>query len=415
MKIFTKKSVLLLTAALLLGLLYLVGCAAGSDIKADLEADHPSVLRGYEASGGPISFYSRMAAFEMDRPGNVVVRVDIDGTFESADVSYRSIPKKQVRYKNGKLVIDKEFFTVFQSPIDRVLNVHTKEGATASIPLMVANKVIMTVDEFVAINEDPTSLDGKYVLGADLDLSDKKSFEMIGLKVDEFGNEQEWSFTGTLDGGGHMISNLTIDRGFDGSPNNEKGYKVGLFKRIGTTGIVRNLRVSNFDITAIGIGGALAGINEGTLSNCIVINSQIKSKADGNEPSGALAGFNADKAVVKNCIAQAKLTNVFTLIGGNFGAVTDCAGIPLADSIVPRLGGYIRVGVEDWKPEGFLVESDYLVNMGEGTAQRTQTLEPEAYKQMENFTAFDDFIWNKAEGTGITLRKLSIPNRPAAG
>ncbi len=73
------------------------------------------------------------------------------------------------------------------------------------------------------------------------------------------------SFSGTYDGLGHTISNLTID-------NSTLQY-VGLFSRIENEGVLRNIQLANIEITALELedevnAGALAGSNSGSITGC---------------------------------------------------------------------------------------------------------------------------------------------------
>ena len=91
-------------------------------------------------------------------------------------------------------------------------------------------------------------------------------------------------FSGTFDGGGHNISNLTI-RG--------AGY-LGLFGMIGPEGTVRNLGLEDVDIVSgvngsINIGG-LCGKNEGSIKNCYTTGSIDNADVDCHE-IGGLCGY----------------------------------------------------------------------------------------------------------------------------
>ncbi len=73
------------------------------------------------------------------------------------------------------------------------------------------------------------------------------------------------SFSGTYDGLGHTISNLTID-------NSTLQY-VGLFSRIENEGVLRNIQLANIEITALELedeenAGALAGSSSGSITGC---------------------------------------------------------------------------------------------------------------------------------------------------
>lgn len=88
-------------------------------------------------------------------------------------------------------------------------------------------------------------------------------------------------FTGSIDGRGHTISNLTIDReGYDG---------VGFIAL--NEGTVRNLNFTNADITGWNSVGTVAGINDGTILD-VSVNGNVNAVGGS---VGGLAGQNFDE------------------------------------------------------------------------------------------------------------------------
>lgn len=97
--------------------------------------------------------------------------------------------------------------------------------------------------------------------------------EDIPLPVDTdwvpIGGNSEGYFTGTYDGGSHLISNLTITR------SNSLRY-LGLFGYVGTSGTLKNLSLEAVNISSTMnnngessfYAGGLAGYNKGSVSNC---------------------------------------------------------------------------------------------------------------------------------------------------
>jgi hypothetical protein len=155
---------------------------------------------------------------------------------------------------------------------------------------------------------------GKFFrLERDLDLANKP-WAPIGAAVEKGGNEYDWRyFDGDFDGNGHAISNMKIDLPEE-SP-------IGLFGGI-RSGDVRSLKLVGVDVCGEAGVGALAGTNDGKISNCtatgrvrgkkiiggfvgINMGSISDSAADcdvsGEERVGALIGFNFSK--VSNCTA----------------------------------------------------------------------------------------------------------------
>lgn len=166
------------------------------------------------------------------------------------------------------------------------------------------------------------------------------------------------AFNGVFDGNGYSISNITIN-----SRNEE--YKIdtqrtGLFNRIGNKGVVKNLTLKklvvnsqktddkvepNKDNTFFYVGG-IAGVNEGTISNCEIagLTFDVDREKSTDKPSnvyiyvGSVAGLNS--GVIKdidvryyddkissidvnsktNCYSEAESSNQNTVyIGGIVG------------------------------------------------------------------------------------------------
>ena len=132
---------------------------------------------------------------------------------------------------------------------------------------------------------------GTYALGTNIDASATANWSGSGFIP--IGNSRS-PFTGSLNGDGFAISNLTI--------NSAAAY-VGLFGMIGSGGSVQNLGIGNISLTATGwtgLGGdyahvgALAGTNQGTISNSYATGNITSSSPDGTAPdTGGLVGTNA--------------------------------------------------------------------------------------------------------------------------
>jgi cytochrome c553 len=101
-----------------------------------------------------------------------------------------------------------------------------------------------------------------YEIVADLDAAGIDNFAPIG----DCGPEQscmkagdQYGFAGTVEGHGHVVRNLRIERPEAGG--------VGLFGVLRKTGVIRNLGVENSWIRAGNGAGSLVGANFGTVSN----------------------------------------------------------------------------------------------------------------------------------------------------
>lgn len=127
-------------------------------------------------------------------------------------------------------------------------------------------------------------------------------------------------YTGTFDGGGHILSGLTIDQ-------SETTY-VGLIGYIGGGGTVKNLTLADVDITADSYVGAVAGRNDGIIENCLVTGSVTSYAGENNGYVGGITGEN--RGAITGCAALGSVTVANGMyVGGiagchNGGSITVC-------------------------------------------------------------------------------------------
>jgi len=99
------------------------------------------------------------------------------------------------------------------------------------------------------------------------------------------------SFSGTFNGDYHTISGLSVSTNGD----------IGLFERIGTGGVVKNLGLSGtVTSTSTFAGnyiGGLVGINDGNISNCSVTVDVTGTSA----MVGGIAGGNTSTGIIEKC------------------------------------------------------------------------------------------------------------------
>ena len=113
-------------------------------------------------------------------------------------------------------------------------------------------------------------------------------------------------FTGSFDGQGYTIDGLYIDRA-DVTLN-------GLFGYIGTDGEVRNLGVTNVNLTGQNQMGGLAGKNDGLIDN-----SFATGVVDGGERTGGLVGHNEGEGTITNSYSGVEVISDDGMIGGLVG------------------------------------------------------------------------------------------------
>ena len=209
----------------------------------------------------------------------------------------------------------------------------------------------------------------------DIDLSSYSNWDPIGDADSGVG------FTGTLDGNGYTISNLTINR-----PDEDWG---GLFCIIGdpntrTGGEVRNLGIDAVDILGNNASGLAVG-SFGTITNCyvtgdvtgnefagglvcenrgIITNSYAAAvSVMGNDyASGGLVGFNV--GTISNSYASGSITGstcVGGLVGDNYGGtITNC----YADGNVN--GGMYTGGLAGRNRDRGIITNSYATGLVQG-------------------------------------------------
>ena len=147
------------------------------------------------------------------------------------------------------------------------------------------------------------NLSGHYALGSDIDATATASWNN-GAGFTPIGSYST-AFTGTFDGLGHSIGNLTI--------NQPGAREVGLFANVGTTGVVQNVGLAGGAVTGNMSTGALVGANAGTVKN-----SYATTPVTGSYYVGGLVGLNY--GTIKNSYATGAVSNSSYHTGGLVGA-----------------------------------------------------------------------------------------------
>lgn len=165
------------------------------------------------------------------------------------------------------------------------------------IDIDTSSNKISTPDDLIAFLSNTGNLNGvKYELVNDID--------MTGYSVVPFQNVDE-GFLGTFDGKNYTISNLTIT---------QTSNEVGLFGKIGTEGIVKNLNIKDSKIEVVGHNvGAIAGVNSGQIYNC----SNISTTIIGTQYVGGIVGRNY--GVINNSFNTGNVTCENYYVGGITG------------------------------------------------------------------------------------------------
>ena len=190
-------------------------------------------------------------------------------------------------------------------------------------------------NHLLAINEIDTA--GRYfVMTGDIDLDPS----LPGNRVFEtavIAPETSPSFEGSFDGNGHTIQNMQIIV--------SKGSRyLGLFGKIESSGMIKNLTLSNFiiqtNMDVFNVGG-LAGQNLGAIINCAVngcLEPAVEGRYEGFQVGG-LVGINGDgdyydssqndyRAFIANSKSYVTIRYALGVAGGlagsNYGSIYQC-------------------------------------------------------------------------------------------
>ena len=142
-------------------------------------------------------------------------------------------------------------------------------------------------------------------------------------------------YTGTFDGNAHAISGLTIDQ--------SGTRRVGLIGYIGLGGAVKNLKLTNVNVSGYMSVGAVAGWSNGTISGC-----SVSGNIKGSQSVGGVVG-NANGNVT-DCSVEGMVigTNKISQAGGIVGVadkthVTECHSSAIVEGI-SYVGGIVGMG-----------------------------------------------------------------------
>ena len=120
-------------------------------------------------------------------------------------------------------------------------------------------------------------------------------------------------YHGVFDGAGHTITyNITL---------NENG--AGLFRNIGTHGVIKDLKVQGTITTNAQYAGGIAGWNSGRILGCYVDVNIVSSK-QGDATDGGMVGIAYSGALIENCLVKVDLDGTATEnCGGVVGWAND--------------------------------------------------------------------------------------------
>ena len=179
-----------------------------------------------------------------------------------------------------------------------------------SVTFVNAQIQISSAEDFLKIGVDAAyPLNGNYIQTADITFSSQLTESVVA------------NFSGVYDGGGYKI---TYNAEY---PNNPFGGIYGLFSI--NDGTIKNLKVTA-NVSMLGVAnqvGLICGRNNGTISNCEIVNGVISAEA-GAKYSGLIAGTSMGaNAVINACIVSGQIFGtqyVGGVVGRSTGVIKAC-------------------------------------------------------------------------------------------
>lgn len=215
----------------------------------------------------------------------------------------------------------------------------------------------MLVNDATNLQGMSTNLGGAYALGKDIDATATSTWNS-GAGFAPVGNSST-PFIGTLDGLGHTIEKLTINRpatnylGLFGYTNGAAIKNVGLVGgsvsgggSVGGLAGVNSGTITNSystgSVSGVGNVGGLAGENSGTITNSYATGS-VSVTGTGSNSFGGLVGYNS--GTISNSYATGNVSGIFYvggLVGPNYGGTISnsyATGAVTGNSVVGGLAG----------------------------------------------------------------------------
>ncbi len=213
---------------------------------------------------------------------------------------------------------------------------------------------IETVEQLLALGQDPDLLGQCYILMSDLDLdpnlSQSRLFNRSVIAPGDVVAEAGWAFhafTGVFNGNKHTIRNLVIHSEFE--------EPTGLFGS--NRGLIRNLRLEDCHIWGAQNVGILVGYNRGVLKHCFA-----SGLATGIDTVGGLVGQN--QGLITHCSTDVSVMGDQNNIGGLVGRDDHSGrGILEACDSQGSVNGYSSVGGLMGFNEGYIIECTSLCDI----------------------------------------------------
>lgn len=181
------------------------------------------------------------------------------------------------------------------------------------------------------------NLSVNYILGKDIDLKClSRESENGWLPIEG----EEEAFSGSLDGKGHIISNLEINM------SSTYDEYLGLFSVINESATITNLKLEDVNIYGSDISyvGSIVGYNIGEISNCYSTGTIFSGNGESGDVGG-LVGYNEVQGQITESNFNGSVSgssNIGGLVGYNYGPISASysAGSVSGSSTIGGLVGY---------------------------------------------------------------------------
>lgn len=231
-------------------------------------------------------------------------------------------------------------------------------GAEEPIP-------ISSIEALQRIGNDPDyPLDADYIVTQDIDASetpewnDGEGFRPLGGYDPDGKLPGDPAFRGTLDGGGHAITSLTI--------NLTEMAGGAIFAWVGEEGVIRNLTLEDNSILARGYLAGFAVVNEGRIEGCRATGTVTSLQQWGHV--GGLVAIN-DGGVISDSHTTGPVLDGSTLGGAVglsiSGEILDCSATgPVSGT--QRIGGLVGEQGRDTLIRDSFASGDVNAHAGAG-------------------------------------------------
>ena len=167
---------------------------------------------------------------------------------------------------------------------------------------------------------------GSGILGYNFALKDNIDASVL-TEYEAIGSGAATGFTGTFDGRNYRIVGLSVGEKYE---DGDTPSSSGIFSSVGKDGTVENLRVYGSSFYGIDYAGAIAGKNEGTISNITTLGNHVE--VFGSDYSAELDRRDP----TTSAIYQAHVGAAGGIVGLNKGTISD---ITVSDSIIAGSSG----------------------------------------------------------------------------